>query len=173
MTAHRLLGSAVAVLLVGCGGKEPTRDDAATQHDAAPADAPMGSGLTEVNGQLGGVAFKLKYSAVSRGGAGDPRIWVCAADVPVTFAGCQQNSPQGPQPRTVLIGPFTYNNSGVPRWDLSGLGLYRVGSDSLSAYARTGSLTVSEDDPASATLQLTLNIDFGQGTAVTGSVTSP
>jgi len=157
-------------LISSCQGDCTQNAVVAAERDGHMEDAPPGPNATDVSGSLGGAPYRLRYSAVSRGGAGDPRILVCAADIPVTFEMCMQSpSP----PRTVLMAAFVYDGAGVPRWYLAETGIFRAGSSPLSNFARSGTISVAEDDPGAGVLRLTFSIDFGETLPATGTVSSP
>lgn len=152
------------LVLAGCDGTKTAagREDASIEtKDAVPSVG------TDVAGSLGGASFRLRYGAVKRGASETDPIWVCAADVPVTYADC--DSTMGPD-RMMFLGPFIYDANGVPKWGLPQVWLYRVGSNPLSAWANSGSLSVLHDDPVSGALQLTLSVDFGEATPTMGSL---
>src|SRR5437870_647506 len=119
---------AAALLLAivsACGGHGTTpagKDDASVRSsDAAP------SAGTRVTGVLGGTSFVLTYGAISREPSG--LIWVCAANVAVTYADC--SSTAGPA-RTMFLGPFGYDQNSNARWSIPQVGLFRVGASPLS-----------------------------------------
>lgn len=159
----------LVVALVSCGGgKSSSHDDAAVTRDGSGS----GSGTpteTDVTGVIGGTPFELRYAAVSWSPPGDPRIWVCAASVPVTYSECMQSG--GPD-RVMVFGPFTYDQTGSPRWDIAELFQYRVGTNPTTELARSGSITVFEDSSATNTLTVAFSIDFGGTQPTMGTITS-
>src|SRR5665647_1155953 len=118
--------------VAACGGHDSSSQGAAGPNsDAVTADAPHLT--TSVRGVLEGVPFELRYSAVKRGVPGNPLIWVCAANVPVTYVECEQT---GMPSRIMFLGPFIYDANNNPKWGLAfQTGLYRVGSNALTEYA--------------------------------------
>lgn len=154
------------IFVTACsGGSSSTRDDAAVQRDG------MGSGSspteTRVTGVIAGTNFELRYAAASWGPAGDPRIWVCAANIPVTYADCMQS---GGSPRVMMLGPYIYDSNGVPRWDVAELAQYRVGTNAVTELARSGTITIHEDSAESKTLTASFSVDFGGAVPTAGSV---
>lgn len=156
------------LLLTACGDAPTQRDASGTpQDDAGKGDASM-IAATNVRGVLDGAAYTLRYAAVKWPIAGDPRTWVCAANVPVTFEECQA----GTTPRVMFMGPFVYNeNEGSASWALAEVGVFRVGSSPVSAYARSGTLSVVAHEQASGSIALSMEVMFDDGPA-TGTVST-
>lgn len=94
--------------------------------------------------------------------------WVCLANVPVTFADCQTS---GAPDRTMFLGPFVYDQNGATKWDVAEVGLYRVGANALTEFARSGTLTVNADDSTSGLLDLTMSVNFGEQPVTAGAAT--
>jgi hypothetical protein len=160
MTARKTV--LVTIIACGCGSGDGVRDDAG--RDARLVDAS--TGVTRVEGTLGGTPFVLKYAASKRGTTADPRHWICVADIPITYSVCEQT---GMPERTMFLGPFTYDQNGLPKWAFPQVWLYRVGTN-VSSYARSGTLAVSVDDEVTGSLSLSLNVDFGEPQITTGTV---
>src|SRR3569832_1622807 len=147
------------IALAACGGgKVARRDDAGVSRDGLGAGNSLPT-QTNVAGSIGGAAFDLRYSAVHWSPQGDPRTWVCVANVPITYAQCMQS---GGADRIMLLGPFTYDHSGAPRWDVAELYL-----------SRNGTIAVFEDDSTSSTLKVSFTVNFGDSQPATGTVVTP
>jgi hypothetical protein len=171
MTAHRKRTFVLApLLLMACNGQtsDPQHDDAAS-FDARIADAIPSVG-TDVSGVLGGASYDLRYASVQRAVPGDPRNWLCVADVQLTVAQC--NSTDGPD-RIMFLGPFVYDQTGKPLWGIAQTGLFRVGASHLSQLARSGTLMVSVDDATTGALRLEMNVQFDEAPATGNVVIGP
>src|SRR3569833_1268005 len=125
---------------------------------------------TDVAGSIGGAAFDLRYSAVHWSPQGDPRTWVCVANVPITYAQCMQS---GGADRIMLLGPFTYDQSGAPRWDVAELFLSRIGANPTTDLARYGTIAVFEDDSTSSTLKVSFTKNNKETQPATKTVVTP
>lgn len=165
MYARNLFLLTMTIAACHSANQAVVKDDAGK--DAPPGDASTARN-TSVTGVLGGIAFELHYAAIKREVEGDPRNWVCAASLPVTFEECQAS---GLPARTVFLAPFVYDQSGQARWDFAEAGLYRTGSNATSKIASTGSVTVQNDDPGGI-LELTFSVNFGESAPTAGYVSS-
>jgi hypothetical protein len=159
-----------ALALVACGNDGPgtsnVQPDAIAISDAMPQ--PL---VTDLRGSLDGRMFTLRYGHVKRGSDIEP-IWICVADVPVSYAECESTS--GPD-RTFFIGPFVYNTEGTARWGIPQVWLYRTGANNnpSSAWAQRGTLQVVRDAAPAGALELSLDVDFGESVHTTGDVYAP
>lgn len=154
----------IAVLLVACG----EADDGNSVLDARLVDGTTTDVFpiqTSIRGSLSGAVFHLQYGSYKRGPSANDPIWVCAADVSLTYDMCESTG--GPD-RYMFIGPFIYDAAGQPKWGLPQVWLYKVGSNPSSAWADTGSLSVLTDDNVTGRLELTLSVDFRQTAPTAG-----
>ena len=152
----------LVVAAVGCSGAEAPEDPNTQPGPEAGVGSSAG---TRVTGSLGNNAFVLQHAAIKRATDTDPRNWICVANVPLSFAQCEQSG--GPD-RTMFLGPFVYDQD-VPRWALVQVGLYRVGDNARSASGKSGTLEISRDDPAGP-FEMTFTVDFGETPATSGTI---
>lgn len=151
----------VIPLVVGCGGDDGiATGDASVATIDASADASVSETL--VTGTLYDVPFTLRYASRK---LSTPLEWICVADIPLTYAECEQNG--GPE-RVMLLGPYIYDD-GMPKWGIPQVWLYHVGT-SYSKPVDSGTLQIYVDNQTTGELQLTLDLDLGETKRTAGSV---
>jgi hypothetical protein len=157
----------LVLAVVGCTGERSGEPDEPQEPNTQPGveAGPDSSPGTRVTGSLGNRPFTLQHASIKRGSANDPRNWLCISNVALTFAQCEQSG--GPE-RTMFLGPFIYDND-VPTWGLVQVGLYRVGDAPQSAFGRSGTIAISQDD-LEGPFEMTLTVDFGETPVTMGSV---